>query len=198
MSDQTPVPPAAVPATQEAAPAAAPVAAAPAPAPAAAAKPPYVNPWQGRAPVPPATAPAAPSAPPAPPSVDPRVDALMSVLGETVAQDMSTLPANVVSAVRALAPDTDPVAQRRAINAMRANGLATPPSTNAAPLPPPASTVMPQPSAVTQPASPASDDASVLAEYEKLAKVAPTIANAYRVTHSASITRALAARTPAN
>jgi hypothetical protein len=43
-----------------------------------------------------------------------------------------------------------------------------------------------------------SDDASRLAEFEKLQSAAPTIANAYRLTHAESINRALAARTSAN
>lgn len=178
----------------------APVAAAPQTPAEAPAKPPYVNPWQGRAPAPPAPVAAKPDATaqpaaPAAPAADPRVDALMAVLGETVAQDLGALPANVAATVRAIAGD-DPVAQRKAINAMRANGLAS--VANSAPLPAPASTVMPMAPA-TPAASPAgADDAARLAEYEKLAKAAPTIANAYRLSHADSITRALAARTPAN
>lgn len=198
------------PAAQEPA-AAPPAAAAPsAPAPAAAApqtpaeapaKPAYVNPWKGRAPAPVApAASAAPVAPPSPapasqPASDPRIDALMNVLGETVAQDLSALPANVAATVRAIAGD-DPVAQRKAINAMRANGLAVSP---AAPLAPPASTTMPAAPVVdVKPAAAGSDDAARLTEYEKLSKVAPTIAAAYRTSHADSINRALAARTSAN
>lgn len=176
----------------------APAAAAPAPPAAPAAKPPYVNPWQGRAPAPvaPAAAASAQPPPPAAPASDPRIDALMTVLGETVSQDLSALPANVAATVRAIAGD-DPVAQRKAINAMRANGLATAPVA-VAPLPPPASTV--QPAAPAAPVAPSatSDDASRLAEFEKLQSAAPTIANAYRLTHADSINRALAARTSAN
>lgn len=176
----------------------APIAAAPQTAPEAPAKPAYVNPWQGRAPAPvaPATkAPAPAAAQPAAPVADPRVDALMAVLGETVAQDLGALPPNVAATVKAIAGE-DPVAQRKAINAMRANGLAS--VTTAAPLPPPASTVMPAAPAAPIAQSPATDDAARLAEYEKLSKAAPTIANAYRLSHADSISRALAARTPVN
>lgn len=212
------------PAAQEPA-AAPPTAAAPSvPAPAAAApqapaaRPPYVNPWQGRTPVAAAAreivqtitegtasggvqlnrvALSSQTAAPAAPASDPRVDALMAVLGETVAQDLGALPANVAATVKAIAGD-DPVAQRKAINAMRANGLAVSPLAAPAPLAPPASTTMPAPSVAPAAASPTADDASRLAEYEKLARVAPTLANAYRITHADSITRATAARTPAN
>ena len=175
----------------------APAAAAPQTVPEAPAKPAYVNPWKGRAPAPVAPAAAAPVQPAAPaPASDPRIDALMAVLGETVSQDLGALPANVAATVRAIAGD-DPVAQRKAINAMRANGLATAPVA-VAPLPTPASTV--QPAAPVAPAAPSatSDDASRLAEFEKLQSAAPTIANAYRLTHADSINRALAARTSAN
>jgi 2-oxoglutarate dehydrogenase E2 component (dihydrolipoamide succinyltransferase) len=178
----------------------APAAAAPQTAPEAPAKPAYVNPWKGRAPAPVAPAAAAPvqsSPPAASPASDPRIDALMAVLGETVSQDLGALPANVAATVRAIAGD-DPVAQRKAINAMRANGLATALAAPIAPLPPPASTV--QPAAPVAPTAPSvtSDDASRLAEFEKLQSAAPTIANAYRLTHADSINRALAARTSAN
>lgn len=190
------VPPAAVTPSAAAAGAAAPQTPAEVPA-----KPAYVNPWKGRAPSP--VAPAASAAPVAPsspapasqPASDPRIDALMNVLGETVAQDLSALPANVAATVRAIAGD-DPVAQRKAINAMRANGLAVSPT---APLAPPASTTMPAaPVADVKPAAAGSDDAARLNEYEKLTKVAPTIAAAYRTSHADSINRALAARTSAN
>jgi hypothetical protein len=174
----------------------APAAAAPQTVPEAPAKPAYVNPWKGRAPAPVAPAAAAPVQS-APPASDPRIDALMAVLGETVSQDLGALPANVAATVRAIAGD-DPVAQRKAINAMRANGLAVAPAAPIAPLPTPASTV--QPAAPVAPAAPSttSDDASRLAEFEKLQSAAPTIANAYRLTHADSINRALAARTSAN
>jgi hypothetical protein len=204
MSDPTnPIAPAAQEPAQgtPAAPAAqppAPAAAAPQAPAASAAKPPYVNPWQGRAPAPvaPAAAASAQPAAPAAPASDPRIDALMGVLSETVTQDLSALPANVAATVRAIAGD-DPVAQRKAINAMRANGLATAPAA-VAPLPPPASTVQPAAPVAPVASSATSDDASRLAEFEKLQRAAPTIANAYRLTHADSINRALAARSSAN
>ena len=143
------------------------------------------------APAPVAAQPVAPAAPVA----DPRVDALLGVLGETVAQDLASLPANVAAAAKAIGGD-DPIALRKAINALRANGIAT--VANAAPLPPPASTVMPAATAIPAAQSPTADDAARLAEYEKLVKVAPTLANAYRLSHADSISRASAARTPAN
>lgn len=156
-----------------------------------------VNPWAMR-PARPASAPAQaspavpPSAPtdaPAAPAGDPRIEALMAVLGETVAQDIAALPANVQSAVKAIAGD-DPVAQRKAINAMRANGIASP---SPAPIPAPASTVAPIAPATPTP-NPTGDDASRLAEWEKLQRIAPIMAEGYRTTHGASIDRAIKAR----
>lgn len=172
----------------------APVAAAPQTAPEAPSRPPYVNPWAGRVPAPvaPAASAAQPAAPTAP-AADPRVDALMGMMRETVEQDIATLPANVAAMVRAVGKD-DVMALRGAINAARANGLAAAPN---APLPAPASTVMPTAPA-TPTAAPGGDDAVRLAEYEKLRGAAPTIAQAYRMAHADSISRALAARSPAN
>lgn len=140
-----------------------------------------------------APAPAAVAPPPAPPpAADPRVDALMTVLSETVAQDLGALPANVAATVRAIAPDSDPVAQRRALNAIRANGLATPPPAAPAPLAPPASTVvsMPAPSITT----PAADDAAILARFERLRATAPLLASTFESANRDAITRATAAR----
>jgi hypothetical protein len=177
-----------------------------APAPPAAAQEPaerprYVNPWKGRpaavaAPAPPVVQPAAapspaasaaPSAQPAP-VADPRVDALVAVLGETVAQDLAALPPSVAAAVRAIAPDSDPVAQRRAINAMRANGLAvtTPaPSTVAPPV-----TTMPSAQPAPAPAEP-TGDAAILARYEALkAQGRHILAANFYASHAPSIERA--------
>lgn len=188
-----PVAPAAAPI----APAPAPVATAPAASPPEAAKPPYLNPWaaRGKAPAakPAEVRPSLVSASPTTPAADPRVDALMAVLGETVAQDLSGVPANVAATIRAIAGE-DPVAQRKALNAMRANGLAsvTPaaaPSSIAAP----ASTTMPT-APVSVAATPANTDAARLAEYEKLSKVAPILASQYRQTHGAAIDRATKSR----
>lgn len=188
-----PVAPVAAPA----APAPAPVATAPAASPPEAAKPPYLNPWATRgkatAAKPAEVRPSLVSASPTTPAADPRVDALMAVLGETVAQDLSGVPANVAATIRAIAGE-DPVAQRKALNAMRANGLAsvTPaaaPSSIAAP----ASTTMPT-APVSVAATPANTDAARLAEYEKLSKVAPILASQYRQTHGAAIDRATKSR----
>lgn len=155
------------------------------------AKPPYVNPWQGRAPAPAVAAPSTSPQPAAPaaPVADPRVDALMAVLGETVAQDMSALPANVAATVRAIAGD-DPVAQRKAINAMRANGIATPPAAAPAPLPPPANT-MPAAAPPAAPVEP-TGDAAVLAEYQRLkSRGAFIAASAFYASNAGAIERAL-------
>lgn len=195
MSDPTnPV----APATQEpvATPPAAPAPSATAPAPAAPqtapeapAKPPYVNPWKGRAsaPVAPAAsaAPVAPLQPAAPaaPASDPRVDALMSVLGETVAQDLSALPANVAAAAKAIGGD-DPIALRKAINALRANGIATTAPAAPAPLPAPTTTLPPSgPSAA--PAAP-TGDAAVRAEWMSLKQRGAHIAAASFYTANAA------------
>lgn len=187
----------AAPVAAPAAPAPAPVATAPAASPPEAAKPPYLNPWatRGKAPAakPAEVRPSSVSASPTTPAADPRVDALMAVLGETVAQDLSGVPANVAATIRAIAGE-DPVAQRKALNAMRANGLAsvTPaaaPSSIAAP----ASTTMPT-APVSVAATPANTDAARLAEYEKLSKVAPILASQYRQTHGAAIDRATKSR----
>lgn len=189
-----PVAPAAAPA----APAPAPVATAPAASPPEAAKPPYLNPWATRgkataakpAAKPAEVRPSTVSASPAVPAADPRVDALMTVLGETVAQDLSGVPANVAATIRAIAGE-DPVAQRKALNAMRANGLAM--GTTASNITAPASTTMPT-AAVAVTASPASTDAARLSEYEKLSKVAPILASQYRQAHGAAIERASKSR----
>jgi hypothetical protein len=154
------------------------------------AKPAYVNPYLRRAPAPALIAPVAPVAPVAPaapvaaaavPVSDPRVDALMGVLGETVAQDLASLPANVAAAAKAIGGD-DPVAIRKAINALRANGIAS------------ATVAMPANSAATSaapaPAASAQSDAAVLATYNKLQRAAPIQAAAYRQQHSEAIARA--------
>jgi hypothetical protein len=178
--------PAAAPPAAAAHSAPAPVAAAPQ---APAAKPPYVNPWQGRTPAPvapkadaPAPVAAQPSQPAAPAS-DPRVDALMAVLGETVAQDRATLPPNVAAAVLAIAGD-DIVAMRKAINAMRANGLAVSPLAPPAPLPAPSTTLPPSGPAAT-PAAP-TGDAAVRAEWLSLKSRGAHIAAASFYTANAA------------
>lgn len=160
------------------------------PAPAAAPQPPaqavpaprVLNPYASRTP---AQAPSAPPvvAAPSAPAPDPRVDALLGVLADTVAQDMAALPANVSAAVKAIAGD-DPVAQRKAINAMRANGIATPSSV----IPAPANTAAPQTTAPTASSTSASD-AALAARYDQLQKVAPTQAMLFRVQHREALAR---------
>ena len=138
---------------------------------------PRVNPWALR-PAPaakaapaPGDAPSQPAPVNAAPAPDPRVDALMAVLGETVTQDLAALPANVQSAVKAIAGD-DPVAQRKAINAMRANGIATPPAPAAAPAEP-------------------TGDAAVLAQYQSMkARGAHLSAATFYTQNAAAIERA--------
>lgn len=166
------------------------------------AAPPKVNPWALRpaAPARPASAPPqapAPVAPsasaeaPAAPVSDPRVDALMAVLGETVTQDLAALPPNVQSAVKAIAGD-DPVAQRKAINAMRANGIATPPAGSAsAPLPMPTTTTAAPAAPAAAPAEP-TGDAAALAQYQSMkSKGAHIAAASFYAQNAGSIERAL-------
>lgn len=160
-------------------------------------QPPRVNPWAlrpapaakaapapGDAPSQPAPVNAVPASQPAP---DPRVDALMAVLGETVTQDLAALPANVQSAVKAIAGD-DPVAQRRAINAMRANGIA---DTSRAAVPLPANTTpgVAQPAPQPAPASSAAADAAIAAQHAKLQGVAPIRALLFRQQNAEALAR---------
>ena len=191
MSD--PVTPAAPDATAPAPSAPAPTAAPAQTAAPVAPQPPRVNPWALR-PAAPAAKPASVAAPAAPPASsepvaapqgDPRVDALMGVLAETVAQDLSVLPPNVASSVRAIAGD-DPVAQRKAINAMRANGLAA--VSSSAPLPMPANT---SPAAVPAPApsSTAASDAAIAAKLAELQRVAPIRAVIFRQQNAEALAR---------
>jgi hypothetical protein len=178
----------------------APVAAAPQAPSEAPARPTYVNPWKGRAPAPVAPAAAAPTAQTPPTSPDPiaalraDVEGLRGIIGRTVEQDLAAVPANVAAAVRGTS--SDPIEQRRILDVLRANGIA--PSSTSAPLPAPASTVQPAAPVAPASAAPTSDDAARLAEFEKLQSAAPTFANAYRLTHSEAISRALAARTSTN
>lgn len=190
MSD--PVIPAAPDATAPAPSAPAPTAAPAQTAAPVAPQPPRVNPWALR-PAKPAPAPSdAPSQPapvnvaPAPQSVtDPRVDALMTVLGETVAQDLAALPPNVQGAVKAIAGD-DPVALRKAINAMRANGIA---DTARGTVPLPASTAPGGAQPAPQPASSAAADAAIAAQYAKLQAVAPIRALVFRQQNAEALAR---------
>jgi hypothetical protein len=132
--------------------------------------------------------PAAPAAvaPPVAPAVDPRVNDLMAIVSEDVARDLASVPENVRATVRSLAGD-DPIAQRRVLATLRANGVTGP-----VVLPPGATTAVP--SGQPAPAADVSPDAAHLAEYERARTVAPQYAAAYRSQHAASIARALAAR----
>jgi len=91
--------------------------------------------------------------------------------------------------VRAIAGD-DPVAQRKAINAMRANGLASPQPAAPAPLPPPANT-MPAAAPPAAPVEP-TGDAAVLAEFQRLkSRGAHITASAFYASNASAIERAL-------
>lgn len=201
-----PTTPAPAPLAVEGAPAAPPAAASTAPPPAAAQEPAerprYVNPWQSR-PAPVAKDPAPQAAPPAPPvasqpaaapsepAADPRVDALLSVLGETVAQDLAREAPGVAAAVRAIAPDSDPVGQRRALNALRASGLAAGIVAPPAPVAPPTTTINPPPSAAPPVETQEGTDSALLRQYDELvARGAHFAASNHLLTHSAAIARA--------
>jgi len=196
MSD--PVTPAAPDATAPAPSAPAPTAAPAQTAAPVAPRPPRVNPWALR-PAKPTPAPGdAPSqsapvnaAPASQPVTDPRVDALMAVLGETVTQDLAALAPNVQGAVKAIAGD-DPVALRKAINAMRANGIATAPVAPApAPLPMPTTTTAAPAAPAAAPAEP-TGDAAVLAQYQHMkSKGAHIAAASFYAQNAGSIERAL-------
>lgn len=173
--------------------AAAPAAEAPA-APTAPAQPPaaeaprqYLNPYASRPAAPKPVAPAAPTPPPAAPAPDPRVDALLGVLGETVTQDLASLPANVAAAAKAIGGD-DPIALRKAINALRANGIATPAPAAPAPLPAPATTLPPSGPAAA--AAAPTGDAAVRAEWMSLKQRGAHIAAAsFYAANAAAIER---------
>jgi len=187
-----PVTPAAPDATAPAPSAPAPTAAPAQTAAPVAPQPPRVNPWALRPAKPaPGDAPSQPApvnAAPAPqPVTDPRVDALMTVLGETVAQDLAALPPNVQGAVKAIAGD-DPVALRKAINAMRANGIA---DTARGTVPLPASTAPggAQPAPQPAPASSVAADAAIAAQYAKLQAVAPIRALVFRQQNAEALAR---------
>lgn len=186
MSD--PVTPAAPDATAPAPSAPAPTAAPAQTAAPVAPQPPRVNPWALR---PAKPAPAPDAAPASQPVTDPRVDALMTVLGETVTQDLASLPPNVQGAVKAIAGD-DPVALRKAINAMRANGIATAPAAPApAPLPMPTTTTAAPAAPAAAPAEP-TGDAAVLAQYQHMkSKGAHIAAASFYAQNAGSIERAL-------
>lgn len=192
MSD--PVIPAAPDATAPAPSAPAPTAApAPATAPVAP-QPPRVNPWALR-PAKPAPAPSDASSQPAPvnvapvsqPVTDPRVDALMALVADTVAQDLAAESESVRKAVVAIAPN-DPAAQRQALNILRANGIA---GTTRGIVPLPASTAPggAQPAPQSAPASSAAADAAIAAQYAKLQALAPIRALVFRQQNAEALAR---------
>lgn len=192
MSD--PVTPAAPDATASAPSAPAPTAAPAQTAAPVAPQPPRVNPWALR-PAKPAPAPSdAPSQPasinaaPAPqPVTDPRVDALMALVADTVAQDLAAEPEPVRKVVMAIAPN-DPAAQRQALNILRANGIA---GTTRGTVPLPASTAPggAQPAPQPAPASSAAADAAIAAQHAKLQTLAPIRAVIFRQQNAEALAR---------
>lgn len=178
----------------------APAAAAPQTAPEAPARPPYVNPWKGRAPV--AAKPEAPAAAPPPPVAaapqpDPLaalradVEGLRGIIGRTVEQDLATVPANVATAVRAAS--ADPIEQRRLLDVLRANGIAVSPTAAPAPIAPAATTINAPPVAAPEVRTQESGDADLLTHYQKLkASGAHYAASNFLIKHSDAITRAQA------
>lgn len=193
MSDPTQPAPAdpAAPAVQPpAAPALAPVApvAAQPPAPPA---PRVLNPYAAAPARPAAPAAVAPQAPPAEaaptPAADPRIDGLMAALRESVGEQLAGISEGARKTVLDLAGD-DPIAQRRILATLRANGVTGPVT-----LPPGASTAVP--SGQPAPAPVASPDVDALSRWESLReKGAHITAAAFRATHGVAIDRALAAR----
>jgi len=125
-------------------------------------------------------------APPAPPA-DPRIDGLMAALRESVGEQLAGISEGARKTVLDLAGD-DPIAQRRILATLRANGVTGPVT-----LPPGASTAVP--SGQPAPASVQSPDVAALAHYDSLvAKGAHISAAAFAAGNSAAIARARAAR----
>lgn len=188
MSDPT-QPAADNPAAPVVLPVAAPVMA-PAVEPPAAVQPRVLNPYAGA--LRPVAAPAvvapvaSPDAPPLPPP-DPRIADLMAIVAQDTARDLAAVPAGVRQAVLDLAGD-DPIAQRKVLASLRANGVA-----GTVVLPAGATTAVP--TAQPAPAAPSSPDAVALAEYERAKSAgASMLAASLRSRHGAAIDRALAAR----
>ncbi len=206
----TPAAPVAAPETPTPAPVAAPLAPTPAPqaspptpTPAAPApvKPPYVNPYAARPLAPKPEAPAAPVAAPPPaasptPAEDPRLammtrdlEGLRSVVAISAQREVNALPESHRAYVLAQAGD-DPVAQMRAVEALRAHGLLP----SAPQVVPQGTTTLPAQPAPSPAPSPANPEASILATYEALRAKSPQVAANYYVANAAAITRARAAR----
>jgi len=172
--------------------------AAPAPAPVApvAAQPPtppaprVLNPYAAmpsRPAAPAAVAPPTEAPAPTAPAADPRIDGLMAALRESVGEQLAGISEGARKTVLDLAGD-DPIAQRRVLATLRANGVTGPVT-----LPPGASTAVP--SGQPAPAPVASPDVDALSRWESLReKGAHITAAAFRATHGVAIDRALAAR----
>lgn len=172
--------------------------AAPAPAPVApvAAQPPtppaprVLNPYAtmpSRPAAPAAVAPPTEAPAPTAPAADPRIDGLMAALRESVGEQLAGISEGARKTVLDLAGD-DPIAQRRVLATLRANGVTGPVT-----LPPGASTAVP--SGQPAPAPVASPDVDALSRWASLReKGAHITAAAFRATHGAAIDRALAAR----
>jgi len=132
---------------------------------------------------------APPTEAPAPtaPAADPRIDGLMAALRESVGEQLAGISEGARKTVLDLAGD-DPIAQRRVLATLRANGVTGPVT-----LPPGASTAVP--SGQPAPAPVASPDVDALSRWTSLReKGAHITAAAFRATHGAAIDRALAAR----
>lgn len=132
---------------------------------------------------------APPTEAPAPtaPAADPRIDGLMAALRESVSEQLAGISEGARKTVLDLAGD-DPIAQRRVLATLRANGVTGPVT-----LPPGASTAVP--SGQPAPAPVASPDVDALSRWTSLReKGAHITAAAFRATHGAAIDRALAAR----
>lgn len=188
MSD--PVTPAAPDATPPAPSAPASAAAPASPAAPVAPQPTRVNPWALRpakaSPVP-TDAPPSPAPVNAAPVTDPRVDALMALVADTVTQDLAAESESVRKAVVAIAPN-DPAAQRQALNILRANGIA---GSARGTVPLPASTAPggAQPAPQPAPASSAAADAAIAAQYAKLQTAAPIRALLFRQQNAEALAR---------
>jgi len=164
----------------------APVAAQPPPPPA----PRVLNPYAAmpsRPAAPAAVAPPTEAPAPTAPAADPRIDGLMAALRESVGEQLAGISEGARKTVLDLAGD-DPIAQRRVLATLRANGVTGPVT-----LPPGASTAVP--SGQPAPAPVASPDVDALSRWTSLReKGAHITAAAFRATHGAAIDRALAAR----
>lgn len=164
-----------------------------------ASKPPRLHPYAKRdaAPAKPAAAPAAPSQPTAPAAAeapkadDPRIasmsselEALRGVLSRQAATELAALPENVRKYVETAAGDS-PAKRLDMVAMLRASGLVTAPAAV-----PPGATTLPQAPLPPAQDATATTEASVLAEYERLAKSSPILASNFERSNRAVINRA--------